>query len=156
MGYVTLPRRPRGSWSAPPQNAVVPPPSPAPSLPLPEAVYGELGKFYKIRRHSEVADPVYDRLGPRTSADGTLPRPGKKKKTTTTATGFVGGGVGSGDQRVQGKPDVQRNDLRAKAAEMSQMTAEDYGAFRRGFHYSTLPRAVPAAVAETSYSPVRE
>ena len=58
-GYVTLPRKPRSSWSAPPRE------SPTPSM-------------YSMTMTRRPQGPVYDGVGPRTSADGsslsTLPR----------------------------------------------------------------------------------
>ena len=76
-GYVTLPRRPRSSWSAPPRDT----PSPNPMYAM------------SMRRGRE---PVYDGVGPRTSADGssmgTLPRatkPSNGSPASVTNSGKV-------------------------------------------------------------------
>lgn len=58
-GYVTLPRRPRASWSAPPRD------SPSPSTGSAHGVY--VTGMGTLRRDRE---PIYDGVGPRTSADG--------------------------------------------------------------------------------------
>jgi len=69
-GYVTLPRRPRSSWSAPPRE------SPTPS----GSSGGQSGAatVYANMTMGRRREPVYDGVGPRTSADGssmgTLPR----------------------------------------------------------------------------------
>ena len=69
-GYVTLPRRPRSSWSAPPRE------SPTPSGSSGGGPAGGMYANMTIGRRGR--EPVYDGVGPRTSADGssmgTLPR----------------------------------------------------------------------------------
>lgn len=74
-GYVTLPRRPRSSWSAPPRE------SPTPSI-----------QYAMTLQRPSKREPIYDGVGPRTSADGssmgTLPRSSNKPCSP------VGGGTG--------------------------------------------------------------
>lgn len=67
-GYVTLPRRPRASWSAPPPPQGLGPrdtPSPCSS---------------QYAGRTEFREPIYDGVGPRTSADGSS----KASLNTTT------------------------------------------------------------------------
>ena len=59
-GYVTLPRRPRASWSAPPRE------SPSPSVGSSQGLYAMTMK--------RTREPIYDGVGPRTSADGSSSR----------------------------------------------------------------------------------
>jgi len=57
-GYVTLPRRPRASWSAPPPpQGTFTRDSPSPCL-------------SQFSGRTEFREPIYDGVGPRTSADG--------------------------------------------------------------------------------------
>ena len=67
-GYVTLPRRPRSSWSVPPRD------SPSPSV---TSSGGNNNALYVTMQRPR-REPIYDGVGPRTSADGssmsTLPR----------------------------------------------------------------------------------
>ena len=67
-GYVTLPRRPRSSWSVPPRD------SPSPSV----ASGGNGNNALYVTMQRPRREPIYDGVGPRTSADGssmgTLPR----------------------------------------------------------------------------------
>ena len=74
-GYVTLPRRPRSSWSAPPRESPTPSGSSggqSGATPNPGGMYANMTMGRRAR------EPVYDGVGPRTSADGssmgTLPR----------------------------------------------------------------------------------
>ena len=66
-GYVTLPRRPRSSWSAPPRES-----------PTPSGSSGGAQVYANMTMGRRAREPVYDGVGPRRSADGssmgTLPR----------------------------------------------------------------------------------
>ena len=78
-GYVTLPRRPRSSWSVPPRD------TPSPGAPM----------YMTMKRGR--GEPIYDGVGPRTSADGssmgTLPR-----SSTASGSILVVGGHGHSGQ----------------------------------------------------------
>ena len=96
-GYVTLPRRPKNSsWSA--GSGVVPQPTISPYLPTHQQIYSTLTRASSITpTPSQVGtaslcerEPIYDGVGPRTSADGssklslssTMPRQHNKKQGT--------------------------------------------------------------------------
>lgn len=72
-GYVTLPRRPRASWSAPPRDTPM---------------------YAVTMKRPTNREPIYDGVGPRTSADGssmgTLPRT-SKSGTSSPATPISNG-----------------------------------------------------------------
>ncbi|CAG0920285.1 unnamed protein product, partial [Notodromas monacha] len=113
MSYVTLPRRPRASWSHPVNPSTVPA-----FTYIPDAESSP-----KIR-----LDPVYDNLGPRTTADGTLRRP-----STSSTSSSVSHRNGRSQQQPMG-----RGDYYADIPDFA-----DHAAARRGFQYSTLPRSTP-------------